>query len=72
MQTTIPATLDIMEDEIPCLGICQYDPETGVCIGCGRVPEGVDVPSPGEPDDCLHGRCEPAADSARRVAEVRT
>jgi hypothetical protein len=22
--------------DIPCLGLCDRDPETGVCTGCGR------------------------------------
>lgn len=26
------------EDLYPCVGICQNDPETGICLGCGRPP----------------------------------
>ena len=24
------------EDLYPCVGVCMSDPETGVCMGCGR------------------------------------
>jgi hypothetical protein len=24
------------EDDYPCIGVCAPDPETGLCIGCGR------------------------------------
>ncbi|MDD5296285.1 MAG: DUF1289 domain-containing protein [Rhodocyclaceae bacterium] len=24
------------EEDIPCVGICQPDPENGYCLGCGR------------------------------------
>jgi len=35
-----------MEDEFnPCIGICEYDPETGICLGCGRLPDGSQPPS---------------------------
>ena len=27
------------EEEYPCLGICEMDPETGYCLGCGRPPD---------------------------------
>ena len=27
--------------DYPCVGVCLADPETGVCIGCGRPPEPV-------------------------------
>lgn len=28
-------------DELyPCVGVCMSDPETGVCLGCGRPPLG--------------------------------
>lgn len=37
-----------------CLGMCMIDPDTGVCLGCGRAPEemsGVPVAPPhAEPD----------------------
>jgi len=26
------------EDYYPCVGICQADPDSGYCIGCGRPP----------------------------------
>lgn len=32
-----------------CLGMCMIDPDSGVCLGCGRAPEeisGVPVTSP--------------------------
>lgn len=35
--------------EIGCLGVCIYDPETGVCLACGRVPDGVEVAPPPQP-----------------------
>jgi len=25
--------------ESPCIKICTYDPETGLCLGCGRTLE---------------------------------
>ena len=31
-----------------CIGVCVVDPDTGACLGCGRLPEeisGVPVPS---------------------------
>ena len=34
---------------VQCLGICIVDPDTGVCLGCGRTPEeisGVPLPRP--------------------------
>ncbi len=24
------------EDDYPCIGVCTPDPETGLCLGCGR------------------------------------
>lgn len=26
------------EDPYPCVGICQTDPDSGYCLGCGRPP----------------------------------
>lgn len=26
------------EDFYPCVGICQVDPDSGYCMGCGRPP----------------------------------
>ena len=34
------------EDLYPCVGICQNDPETGYCIGCGRPPADLPPPAP--------------------------
>lgn len=31
---------DLNEDFYPCVGVCMSDPETGVCMGCGRPPLG--------------------------------
>lgn len=31
---------DEYEDLYPCVGVCMSDPETGVCMGCGRPPLG--------------------------------
>lgn len=28
------------EDLYQCIGVCMSDPETGVCMGCGRPPLG--------------------------------
>ena len=28
------------EDLYQCIGVCMADPETGVCMGCGRPPLG--------------------------------
>ena len=30
-----------MNEDIVCIGVCINDPETGVCLGCGRQPEPV-------------------------------
>lgn len=27
------------EYPFPCIGVCQTDPETGICLGCGRPPD---------------------------------
>lgn len=39
-----PQDHDIPEDEdpYPCVGLCNPDPETGYCEGCGRPPLGSD------------------------------
>lgn len=42
------------EQEIQCVGICQVDPETGYCIGCGRraidyAPEPASTPAIPQP-----------------------
>lgn len=29
------------EDPYICIGICQPDPDSGYCLGCGRPPLGV-------------------------------
>lgn len=26
------------ENDIPCVGICLIDPDSGYCLGCGRPP----------------------------------
>ncbi len=28
------------EDHYQCVGVCMSDPETGICMGCGRPPLG--------------------------------
>jgi hypothetical protein len=28
-----------MNNEAQCLGNCLIDPDTGACLGCGRLPE---------------------------------
>ncbi len=45
---------DDNEDLYPCVGVCMSDPETGVCMGCGRPPLGspevaIEVVSPPPP-----------------------
>jgi hypothetical protein len=25
--------------DIQCIGVCMVDPDTGICMGCGRGPE---------------------------------
>lgn len=54
----------MLPDDIPCVGICITDPDSGYCLGCGRPPlpvsgEGIvaeaaprrrETPPPGEPD----------------------
>jgi hypothetical protein len=33
--------------EFQCVGVCIIDPDTGACMGCGRVPEEISgVPQP--------------------------
>lgn len=32
-----------MNEGIVCIGVCINDPETGVCLGCGRQPEAVSL-----------------------------
>lgn len=36
------------ESEIQCVGICQVDPDTGYCIGCGR--RAIDYASEPQPE----------------------
>jgi hypothetical protein len=28
-----------MSRDAQCVGICMIDPDTGACLGCGRLPE---------------------------------
>jgi hypothetical protein len=38
-----------MTNDAQCLGMCMIDPDTGACMGCGRLPEeihGVPVAPP--------------------------
>lgn len=47
------------EDPYPCVGVCMSDPETGVCMGCGRPPLGspdvnVEVVPPAPPGTRLN------------------
>jgi len=30
--------MDNQEDLYPCVGICELDPDSGYCLGCGRPP----------------------------------
>lgn len=32
-----PPPLEIL---YPCVGVCMSDPETGICLGCGRPSDG--------------------------------
>lgn len=39
-----------MSDDTLCVGVCMVDPDTGVCLGCGRTPEEISgVPQPVAP-----------------------
>ena len=38
-----------MSDSL-CVGVCMIDPDTGACLGCGRIPEEIGgVPQPAPP-----------------------
>lgn len=26
-------------EDSECIGMCEFDPDSGVCLGCGRLPE---------------------------------
>ena len=28
-----------MSNDAQCVGVCMIDPDTGACLGCGRLPE---------------------------------
>lgn len=28
-----------MSNDVQCVGVCIIDPDTGACLGCGRLPE---------------------------------
>lgn len=28
-----------MSNDSQCVGVCMIDPDTGACLGCGRLPE---------------------------------
>ncbi len=32
--------MDNLEELYPCVGICELDPDSGYCLGCGRPPLG--------------------------------
>lgn len=39
-----------MSADIQCVGVCIIDPDTGACLGCGRLPEEIaGVPQPQPP-----------------------
>lgn len=39
-----------MSADLQCLGVCIIDPDTGACLGCGRLPEEISgVPQPPPP-----------------------
>lgn len=51
--------MDNLEDLYPCVGICELDPDSGYCLGCGRPPLGepqsdaagsspIDTPAPAD------------------------
>ncbi len=48
------------ENESPCVGICEIDPESETCIGCGRSA------------DEIFGRDDQPADSQTRPASGPT
>jgi uncharacterized protein len=29
-------------NDVLCVGVCMIDPDTGACLGCGRLPEEID------------------------------
>ena len=36
-----------MSGDQQCVGVCIVDPQTGACMGCGRMPDDiVDLPTP--------------------------
>jgi predicted Fe-S protein YdhL (DUF1289 family) len=49
------------DDDYPCIGVCAPDPETGLCLGCGR-PLLVDA------DSSAERRATPAAFDADQTA----
>jgi hypothetical protein len=50
------------EDDYPCIGVCTPDPETGLCIGCGR-------PLLGDQDSSAERRASPVAFDAGQTAK---
>lgn len=46
------------DEDIACLGLCMDDPDSGVCLGCGRRPRVAWDGSAGENGDGLRGERE--------------
>lgn len=43
-----------------CVGVCLIDPDTGACMGCGRLPEEISgVPQPAAPTRENAGKAPP-------------
>ena len=41
-----------MNSDDECVGICMIDPDTGVCMGCGRTSEEIfGIPTPPPPPE---------------------
>ena len=38
METAAEKEMATMDDPYLCVGVCQIDPDSGYCLGCGRPP----------------------------------
>lgn len=54
---TLKDGMETLEDLYVCVGICQIDPDSGYCLGCGRPP--LPIAAPANPTDS-ESRQEPA------------
>ena len=37
-ETAAEEEMATMDDPYLCVGVCQFDPDSGYCLGCGRPP----------------------------------